>query len=93
MQNDRMDIRPPESEIIPCRKSGGTAREVGSASAYGTREGPGGACEVTAARPGAPIRVRRDTGEADVAYVHHLGGGRITEVKYGKPLFGMGLCE
>lgn len=160
MQNDRMDIRTPEGEIIQCMKSNGAGRsavaapgaagagqwnhllqgqlcswsgsssggnsrsttqraffdgrgrfttgsesstsvtsrdsggnEVGTASAYGSGEGVGGTYEVTAATPGAPIRVRWNTGEADVAYVHHVSGGRITEVKYGKLLFGMGLCE
>lgn len=165
MQDDRMDIRTPEGEIIQCKKSGGpgqaagtpapgavgghggggqwnhllqgqlcswsgsssggnsrsttqraffdgrgrfttgsesstsvtsrdsTGQEVGSASAYGTGAGPGGTYEVTAASPGAPIRVQWSTGETDVAYVHHVSGGRITEVKYGKLLFGMGLCE
>jgi hypothetical protein len=159
MQNDRMDIRTPEGEIIRCLKSTGADRsaaapgtaaggqwnhllqgqlcswsgsssggssssttrraffdgrgrfstgsesstsvtsrnsvgdDLGSASAYGTGAGPGGTYEVTAATPGAPIRVQWSTGEADVAYVHHVSGGRITEVKYGEMLFGMGLCE
>ena len=161
MQNDRMDIRTPEGEIIQCIKSSGTGRsaaapsagaagagqwnhllqgqlcswsgsssggnsrsttqraffdgrgrfttgsesstsvtsrdsggyEVGSASAYSNGGGPGGTYQVTAASPGAPIHVQWSTGEADVAYVHHVSGGRITEVKYGKLLFGMGLCE
>lgn len=159
MQNDRMDIRTPEGEIIQCMKSSGAGRsaaapaaadggqwnhllqgqlcswsgsssggssrsttqraffdgrgrfttgaesstsvtardsggyEVGSASAYSNGGGPGGTYRVTAATPGAPIHVQWSSGETDIAYVHHVSGGRITEVKYGKLLFGMGLCE
>jgi hypothetical protein len=159
MQDDRMDIRTPEGEIIQCRKSAGAGRsagapgtapggqwnhllqgqlcswsgsssggnsssttrraffdgrgrfttgsesstsvtsrnsvgdDLGSASAYRNGGGPGGTYEVTAASPGAPIRVQWSTGEADIAYVHHVSGGRITEVKYGEMVFGMGLCE
>jgi len=79
------------STSVTSRDSAG--REVDTASAYGNGDGPGGTYEVTAASPGAPIHVRWNTGEADIAYVHHVSGGRITEVKYGKLLFAMGLCE
>lgn len=67
--------------------------ETSSAQGYGSGGGPGGTYEVTSATVGAPIRIRWDTGEEDVAYVHHVVGGRITEVKYGDKLFGAPLCE
>lgn len=73
------------------RDSGGN--DVGSASAYGGGNGPGGTYQVTAAQVGAPIQIRWDDGSQDVAYVHFVAGGRITEIKYGKALFGAGLCE
>ena len=73
------------------RDSGGN--ETSSASGYGSGPGEGGAYEVTAATPGAPIRIRWNTGEDDVAFVHHVASGRIMEVKYGKLLFAAALCE
>lgn len=73
------------------RDSGGN--DLGSASAYGGGNGPGGTYQVTAAQVGAPIQIRWDDGSQDVAYVHFVAGGRITEIKYGKALFGAGLCE
>lgn len=76
---------------VTSRDSGGN--ELGSASAYGGSDGAGGTYEVTSPQVGAPIRVKWDTGEDDVAFVHHVYGGRITEVKYGKMVFGAGLCE
>ena len=73
------------------RDSGGN--DLGSASAYGGGNGPGGSYQVTSAQVGAPIQIRWDDGSQDVAYVHFVAGGRITEIKYGKSLFGAGLCE
>ena len=73
------------------RDSGGN--ETSSASGYGSGPGEGGAYEVTAATPGAPIRIRWNTGEDDVAFVHHVASGRIMEVRYGKLLFAAALCE
>ena len=73
------------------RDAGGN--ETGSAGAYGSGEGAGGTYAVTAARPGSQIRVKWNTGEDDVAYVHFVSGGRITEIKYGDKVFGAALCE
>lgn len=73
------------------RDAGGN--ETGSAGAYGSGEGAGGTYAVTAARPGSPIRVKWNTGEDDVAHVHFVSGGRITEIKYGDKVFGAALCE
>ena len=81
-----------ESSFNVISRDGG-GNETGSASGYGGNDGPGGTYEVTAVQIGAPIRVKWDTGEDDVAYVHHVYGGRITEVKYGKLVFGGALCE
>jgi hypothetical protein len=55
--------------------------------------GEGGTYAVTAVTVGAPIRVRWDSGEDDVAYVQHVASGRITEIKYGKQVFAAGLCD
>lgn len=60
---------------------------------YGSGDGEGGTYEVTSPQVGAPIRIRWNSGEEDVAYVHFLAGGRITEVKYGKQVFGAPLCN
>lgn len=76
---------------VSSRDSGGN--ETGSALGHGGSDGPGGSYEVTAVQIGAPIRVKWDTGEDDVAFVNHVYGGRITEVKYGKLVFGGALCE
>lgn len=73
------------------RDAGGNP--TGTGGGYGQGDGPGGRYEVTAVQVGAPVRIRWSGGEDDVAYVHHVAGGKITEVKYGKQLFGMGLCE
>jgi hypothetical protein len=59
---------------------------------YGEAATEGGRYEVSAAVPGATIRVQWDNGEADEAQVHHVVDGRITEIMYGRQLLGAGLC-
>lgn len=81
-----------ESSFNVTSRDGG-GNEIGSASGYGTGDAAGGTYEITAAQVGAPIRVKWNTGEDDVAYVHFVTGGRITEVKYGNKVFGAPLCE
>lgn len=65
---------------------------VQSGLGYGNSATEGGTYTVTAARPGATIHVRWNTGEVDGAVVHHMGGGRITEIRYGDMVLGQGLC-
>jgi hypothetical protein len=67
--------------------------QTGATVGYGSGEGEGGAYEVTSPAVGAPIRVRWDNGETDMATVHFVSGGRITEIKYGKKEFGAALCQ
>jgi hypothetical protein len=59
---------------------------------YGSGSGSGGTYRVTAVQVGAPIHVRWSNGEDDQATVHHVVNGRITEVRYGKQVFGRALC-
>jgi YD repeat-containing protein len=59
---------------------------------YGGGSGSGGTYRVTAVQVGAPIHVRWANGEDDQATVHHIVNGRITEVRYGKMVFGRALC-
>ena len=59
---------------------------------YGGGSGSGGAYAVTGVYVGAPIRVRWASGEDDQAFVHHIVSGRITEIRYGKQVYGQGLC-
>jgi len=59
---------------------------------YGGGSGSGGSYAVTAVQVGAPIRVRWDNGEDDQATVHFVVNGRITEIRYGKQVYGRGLC-
>lgn len=74
--------------------TGGDSSFSGSAGfGYGEAASEGGRYEVTAAAPGATIRVQWDNGEVDEARVHHLNGGRITEIMYGEQLLGAGLCD
>jgi hypothetical protein len=73
------------------RDSGGNS--TGAAGAYGAGDGPGGTYQVTGAQVGAPIRIRWDDGSDDLAHVHFVTGGRITEIKYGSAVYAMGVCE
>lgn len=66
---------------------------TGTGIGYGSGEGPAGSYEVTAVQVGAPIRVRWANGEDDVAYVNFVVDGRISEVRYGKKVFGLALCN
>jgi len=59
---------------------------------YGSGGGNGGSYSVTSVQVGAPIHVRWNNGEADQATVHNVNGGRITEIRYGKQVFGHALC-
>jgi hypothetical protein len=59
---------------------------------YGGGSGSGGTYTVTALQVGAPIRVRWNNGEDDQATVHFMVNGQITEIRYGKQIYGRGLC-
>ncbi len=59
---------------------------------YGSGGGDGGSYTVTAVQVGAPIHVRWNNGEPDQAVVHNVSGGRITEIRHGKQVFGHALC-
>jgi len=60
---------------------------------YGGGSGEGGTYMVTAVQVGAPIRVRWSNGEDDQATVQHVVNGRITEIRYGKQVFGHAMCN
>lgn len=66
----------------------------GNSGAYATQgRGNGGSYQVSAARVGAPVKLLWNSGERGVAYVNFVYGGRITELKYGKQIFGAPLCN
>lgn len=59
---------------------------------YGGGSGSGGTYAVTAVQVGAPIQVRWANGESDQATVNFVVNGRITEIRYGKQVYGRALC-
>jgi hypothetical protein len=62
-------------------------------SGYGSGGSDGGSYMVTSVQVGAPIRVRWANGEDDQAVVQHVINGRITEIRYGKQVFGHAMCN